>query len=173
MRLGLDFVRRPVPFSRSGAALLLGGILTMAFSVQQLVKVNAETAALRESQAAAAAAAERARGRPQLNAEQLKLRIRLANQVVQKRSVPWDALFRDIEAASDKDVAVLSIQPDTDGRVLRITGEARNPAALAGYISRLEQRPSLARVYLAEHESRLERGQPLLRFGLNATWTPQ
>jgi Tfp pilus assembly protein PilN len=54
--------------------------------------------------------------------------------------------------------------------MLRITGEARNAAALANYIARLEQQPSLNQVYLAEHELHMEQQRTSLRFGLNAVW---
>ena len=170
-RLGLDFVRQRPAISRPGIALLAGGIVTVALSVQQYFSIHHETAAFKERLGAIASAAKRDGGRPRPEPEQLRSRIRLANQVVEKRAVPWDALFRDIEAASDKDVGVLSIQPDAGGRVLRITGEARNAAALAAYIVRLEQQPSLDRVYLADHELHVEQQRSSLRFGLNAAWT--
>ncbi len=170
-RMGLDFVPRRSAVSRAGLALLLGGVVATALSVQQYVSIQEQTRALKEGLGAVAAAAKRQRGELHLNAEQLRSRIELANQVVQKRAIPWDALFRDIEAASDKDVGVLSIQPDAASRVLRIAGEARNVAALAEYIARLEKQPSLDRVYLADHEMRQEQGRSSLRFGLNAIWT--
>jgi Tfp pilus assembly protein PilN len=170
MRLGLDFVRRRPAVSRSGAVLLAGGVLAMGISVQQYAAIRHDIGVVRENLGAATAVANRERGRPQLDTEQLRSRIQLANQVVQKRAIPWDALFRDIEAASEKDVGVLSIQPDVDGRVLRITGEARNAGALAAYIARLEGQPSLDQVYLAEHELHQEQGRTSLRFGLNASW---
>lgn len=169
-RLALDFVRRRPAFSRSGVALLAGGAVAMALSLQQYFSVHHESAALKERLGSIAAAARRERGQPHLDPEQLRSRIALANQVVQKRAIPWDALFRDIEAASDKDVGVLSIQPDAGGRMLRITGEARDAAALAAYIARLELQPALDQVYLAEHELRQEQQRSSLRFGLNALW---
>jgi Tfp pilus assembly protein PilN len=169
-RLGLDFVKRRGAFSRGGAAVLAGGVIAVALSVQQYFSIHQAAAALTENLGTIAAAAKRDSGRPQLDPEQLRVRIRLANQVVERRAIPWDALFRDIEAASDKDVGVLSIQPDAGGRQLRITGEARNAAALATYIARLEEQPSLSEVYLAEHELHVEQQRTSLRFGLNAVW---
>lgn len=173
MRLGLDFIPKHAAFSRTGAALLLTGLLAVGFSVQQYFSIHQGIADLKDSLGAIAAATQRDRGRPQFDTDQLRARIQLASQVVQKRAIPWDTLFRDIEAASNKDVGVLSIQPDADGRVLRITGEARNAAALTAYIERLEQQPSLDRVYLAEHELRAEQGRSPLRFGLQALWVSQ
>ena len=169
-RLGIDFVRQRPAINRSGAAVLLCGFLSVGFSAQQYFGVRQDIAALKERLGTAAAVEKRARGQPMPDVDQLRARIQLANQVVQKRAVPWDALFRDIEAASGKDVGVLSVQPDVGAKVLRITGEARNSAALAAYIERLEKQPSLDEVYLAEHEVRQESGRNPLRFGLQATW---
>jgi Tfp pilus assembly protein PilN len=170
-RIGVDFVRRPPAFSQPGAALLAGGVVAVALSLQQYVSIHQDAAALKESLGSIAATAKRESGRPQIDPEMLRTRIKLANQVVEKRAVPWDALFRDIEAASDKDVGVLSIEPNAGGHVLRITGEARNAAALAAYITRLEMQASLAQVYLADHELRVDKQRTSLRFGLNALWT--
>jgi Tfp pilus assembly protein PilN len=170
-RLGLDFVQRRAAFNRTGLALLAGGVLAVAFSLQQYVSIHEATAALKDRLGSIAAVARRERGEPRLDPEQLRSRIQLANQIVQKRAIPWDTLFREIEAASDKNVGVLSIQPDAGGRVLRITGEARDAAALAEYIARLERQPSLDHVYLAEHELRQVQGRSSLRFGLQAIWT--
>jgi Tfp pilus assembly protein PilN len=169
-QLALDFVRRRPASARTGAALLVGGALAAALSLQQYFSIRHDTDAVTSRLGLIAAVAKRAGERPEIDPEQLRSRIRLAGQVVEKRTIPWDSLFRDIEAASATDVGVLSIQPDAAGRVLRITGEARNAAALAAYIARLEQQPSLHQVYLAEHELHAERNHSSLRFGLHANW---
>lgn len=169
-RLGIDFIAQRAAISRPGAVLLICGAVAMGISVEQYFTLHQQIADLKENLGAIAATAKRERDQPLPDTEQLRARIQLASQVVQKRAVPWDALFRDIEAASDKDVGVLSVQPDAGAKVLRITGEARNSTALAAYIERLEKQPSLGEVYLAEHELRQESGRSPLRFGLQATW---
>ncbi|HWP87787.1 MAG TPA: PilN domain-containing protein, partial [Burkholderiales bacterium] len=77
---------------------------------------------------------------------------------------------RDIENASDDKIGLLAVQPDAATGVVRITGEARDAAALTDYITRLEAQPSLQNVHLAEHEIKLNQGHPVVRFNLNATW---
>jgi len=173
IRLGIDFVPRRAAFSRAGAVLLMGGVVAIGLSIHAYFAVHGELGELKENLGAAAAKAKRANGQPVPDSEQLRARIQLANMVVHKRSIPWDPLFRDLEAASGKDVAVLSVQPDAVAGAVRIGGEARDAAALSAYIERLEQQPSLADVYLAEHEVRQAAGRSPLRFGLQATWVTQ
>ncbi|HUO44301.1 MAG TPA: PilN domain-containing protein [Burkholderiales bacterium] len=168
MRLDADFVRRRPAFGAPGLAILLAGIIGAALTVQQYVSVHHRIDALQRD-LDAAGRDQSAAGGPDL--EQLRARIRLANQIIQKKAVPWDALFRDIEAASSRDVGLLSIEPDVAGRQVKISGEARDAATLARYIETLGRKASLSDVYLTQHELRQEQGSPVLYFDVNATWT--
>ena len=167
MRLQLDFVRSRRRYTWLGALLLSSGILLAGFSVQQYFAAEAEIAALERELARLARGAG---GEPKVDFDRLRARIVLANQVVRKKTVPWDGLFRDIENASDDKIGLLAVQPDAATGVVRITGEARDAAALTDYITRLEAQPSLQNVHLAEHEIKLNQGHPVVRFNLNATW---
>jgi len=170
MRLQLDFVRSRRRYTWLGAVLLSGGIVLAGFSVQQHFAAEAEIAALERELARLARGAGGAGGEPKVDFDRLRARIVLANQVVRKKTVPWDGLFRDIENASDDKIGLLAVQPDAATGVVRITGEARDAAALTDYITRLEAQPSLQNVHLAEHEIKLNQGHPVVRFNLNATW---
>ena len=167
MRLQLDFVRSRRRYTWLGALLLSSGIVLAGFSVQQYFAAEAEIAALERELARLARGAG---GEPKVDLDRLRARIVLANQVVRKKTVPWDGLFRDIENASDDKIGLLALQPDAATGVVRITGEARDAAALTDYITRLEAQPSLQNVHLAEHEIKLNQGRPVVRFNLNATW---
>jgi Tfp pilus assembly protein PilN len=167
MRLQLDFVRSRRRYTWLGALLLSSGIVLAGFSVQQYFAAEAEIAALERELARLARGAG---GEPKVDLDRLRARIVLANQVVRKKTVPWDGLFRDIENASDDKIGLLAVQPDAATGVVRITGEARDAAALTDYITRLEAQPSLQNVHLAEHEIKLNQGHPVVRFNLNATW---
>jgi hypothetical protein len=169
MKLELDFVRHRALIGAPGAALLVAGLVAAGFSVEQYFGVTAEIAA-RERPVAAERTLQRS---APLNLEQLRARLTAANQVLEKRTAPWDALFRDIEAASDKKVGLLSVQPDLPGRQVRIGGEAQDAAALAGYITRLEEKASLGSVLLTDHELRQEQGRTVIRFSLIAVWTAE
>jgi hypothetical protein len=99
--------------------------------------------------------------------------MRQANDILQQLVTPWGELFRAVEAAKDDAVAVLSLQPDTGRRVLRIDGEARNMDALLVFIGRLENSRNFKQVLLYNHEIRLDDPERPVRFGLSATWTEQ
>ena len=170
MRMELDFVRRPL---RIGAALLGVGILAAAFSLQQYFAITAEIAARESAADASPRAPARELAGAAVDLEQLRARLLAANRILEKRTVPWDALFRDIESASDKQVGLLSVQPEPAARLVRITGEAHDAAALAAYIERLEQKASLGNVYLTGHELRQEQGRTVIRFALSANWTAE
>ena len=167
MKLQLDFVRPRRRYTWLGALLLSSGIALAGFSVQQYFAAEGEIAALERELARLARGAG---GEPKVDLDRLRARIVLANQVVRKKTVPWDGLFRDIETASDDKIGLLAVQPDAATGVVRITGEARDAAALTDYITRLEAQPSLQNVHLAEHEIKLNQGRPVVRFNLNATW---
>ncbi len=164
MNLELDFVRTPARAGATGIVLLGCGLLAAAFSVQQYLSFSERLAAH------AREAAPRETAVTRVNLDQLRARLLAANKVVEKRTTPWDTLFRDIEAVSDKSVGLLSVQPDLAGRQVRITGEARDAAALAAYITRLSQKASLRDVYLTDHEMHQVDGQAVIRFGLSANW---
>jgi hypothetical protein len=169
MNLELDFVRRRALIGAPGAALLVAGVLAAGLSAEQYFTVTAELAAR-----ARPVVAERASARSTpANLEQLRARLLAANQILEKRTAPWDALFRDIEAVSDKKIGLLSVQPDLPGRQVRIGGEAQDAAALAGYITRLEEKASLGSVLLTDHELRQEQGRTVIRFSLIAVWTAE
>jgi len=170
MKPHLDFVRVPSRIGPAGILLLACGLGAAVFSVQQYMAVSAELAAREHLRGSDTRPAARPGAVP-VNLDQLRARLVAANQVLEKRTTPWDALFRDIEAVSDKKIGLLSVQPEIAGRVVRITGEAHDAAALAEYITHLEEKASLANVHLTEHETRQDSGRAVIRFGLSAVWT--
>ena len=170
MKLQLDFVQPRRRYTWPGALLLSSGIALAGFSVQQYFAAEGEIAALEREVARLARGAGGARGERKVDLDRLRARIVLANQVVRKKTVPWDGLFRDIENASDDKIGLLAVQPDAATGLVQITGEARDAAALTNYITRLEAQPSLQNVHLAEHELKLNQGRAVVRFNLNATW---
>ncbi len=165
----MDFVRPRRHHSWQGALLLATGITAALAGLQQYFSVERAIAAL-ERELAVVHGDRGARGESKVDLDQLRARIVLANQVVRKKTMPWDGLFRDIESASDSRIGLLAVQPDAASGVVRISGEARDAAALTEYIGRLEARPSLKNVHLAEHEVKLDQGRAVVRFNLNATW---
>ena len=108
-----------------------------------------------------------------LDASALQQEIRQANEILQQLALPWDALFQAVEATSEQEIALLSIQPDVGKRIVRIGGEAKNFDALLAYITRLEDSKILNRVYLTSHEVRTQVAEKPVRFALVANWVVQ
>ena len=65
---------------------------------------------------------------------------------MQQLSLPWDALFKAVEPMGEQEVALLSIQPNVDKRIVRLTGEAKNFKALLAYLTFLEHSKTLNNV---------------------------
>lgn len=169
MKLEMDFVRPPRRCTWQGAALLLAGSCGAIFGAQQHMATAHEIAALeRELAITPGNGSGGARGADGF--DRLRARIVLANQVVRRKTVPWDGLFRDIESASSSRIGLLAVQPDASAGLVRISGEARDASALTEYIERLEAQPSLKDVHLVEHEVKMHQGRAVVRFNLNATW---
>ena len=169
MKLEHDFARARRRYSAHGALLLLGGFLAAGFGVQQYVAAERDVHGLEREVAMLTSGSRNGTGHG-VDLDRLRTRIVLANQVVRKKTVPWDGLFRDIESASDSKIGLLAVQPDAASGVVRISGEARDAAALTDYITRLEAQPSLQNVHLAGHEIKTTQGRAVVRFNLNATW---
>jgi len=99
--------------------------------------------------------------------------IRRVNQAALRLTIPWGDLFRTVEAATDKRVALLSLQPNFQKRELRIIGEAEDFGAILRYIERLERGDTLAGVRLVSHEVVARPNSTQLRFELISTWRLQ
>jgi hypothetical protein len=173
-RLHLDFLQPHARRGGLGVALLVAGAVVAGVTLVRQYQIAQETARLEERVLDARRMARRAmphldlrtaRGRP------LADEIRAANVVIERLNVPWDALFRELEAAEDPGVTLLAIQPDAATGQVRIAGEARKLDAVFGYVSRLEEREGLHNVYLIGHEVRDTPSRPVA-FSLLAQWKP-
>lgn len=129
------------------------------------------SAELRETIAAASAPA--ARPRPATSSPldpALARELRVAERAVEHLALPWDDLFRQVEAASYERVALLAIEPDAHKRELSITGEALDYLAVLTYVARLGERDMLSDVHLVRHEMREDAPQRPLQFTVAARW---
>lgn len=175
-RLHLDFVRPRAPRTWLGAGLLALGAFAVVATLAEYRSLAAEAARLEariaDTQRMARRELPRLR-RAALDPKALAEEVRNANVVLAQLTIPWDGFFREIEAAGDKTIALLSIQPDAGTRALRITGEARRFEDVLAYIGRLEGRPGLAHVYLASHELRQGGAQRPVAFALVGQWVDE
>ena len=95
---------------------------------------------------------------------------RQAEQVIGRLTLPWDALFRAVEGAVDKRVALMTIEPDARKGEVVLGGEAADYAAVLGYMERLSSPDLLKGVHLVRHELREDQPGHPVRFTLVARW---
>jgi hypothetical protein len=172
-RLHLDFVRPWAPRTGLGAALLAVGVFAAVATLVEYRVLAVESAQLETRIADTQRMARRELPRLRqaaLDPKALADEVRNANTVLAQLTIPWGALFREIEAAGDSSIALLSIQPDAGTRALRITGEGKRFEDVLAYIGRLEGRAALANVFLASHELRQGGAQRPVAFALVAQW---
>lgn len=166
--LDLDFVRTTRRWPVWGLALLVLGAAVLA----QVVVMERELAGRMELSEARLATLARHGTSPSArgDAQSVQEEIRQANAILQQLTLPWGGLFKTVEGANDKDVALLAIQPDAGKSVLRLSGEAKNFKALLDYIGRLEQSDMLDHVYLTTHEVKAQDPEKPVQFSLVANW---
>jgi len=98
------------------------------------------------------------------------LEVKHAGEVVEQLARPWDDLFRAVESAGSEQVALLAIEPDAPRAQVKITGEAKNLAAMLGYIRLLGEKAPLDDVFLQSHQVQQQDPEKPVRFVLRATW---
>ena len=172
--LMLDYINRRRRPGRTDIALLATGLLIMALSAAAAAWVFPSVVTLEAEQAAAhqqeIAIATPAPPSAMVDTTHLRAELNAANSVVGLMSLPWDALFGDIEASENAQVALLAVEPDPDKRTLLITAEAKNFDAMLAYMRRLQTRASLKDVYLKSHQIDLKSAEVPVRFVLAASW---
>lgn len=100
----------------------------------------------------------------------LALEVKHANGVLRQLSLPWEDLFQAVESAGGKEIALLALEPDMEKRLVKISGEAKNIAAMLDYIKRLEDRSIFGTVYLQSHQVQQQNPDKPVRFALLAAW---
>jgi len=103
--------------------------------------------------------------------QQTKAEIKLADEVMMQLKLPWDALFGALEKANSDDIALLGIEPDAKKGLVRVSGEAKDFAALFAYIRHLQESEAISAVYLRHHQIQEEDPEHPVRFRLEASWT--
>ncbi len=172
-KLRLDYQRSMQPFPWEGLLLLVLALVALIAIGMHYRDLSAQ-AALWESRADRiehAAQRQRPEGRSdERMAVDRALEVKRANEVLRQLSVPWDGLFQTVESVASKDVTLLALEPDTEKRLVKISGEAKNMMAMLDYIKQLENRDVLGTVYLQSHHVQLQDPEKPVRFELLAMW---
>lgn len=170
--LVIDFVRSGPRFARVGWVVLAAGAVSVAFVLARHAGLESRRMAIQTRLEAMASADMRTPAKTTRTtgprSEDRRRAARLEIAAALERD--WDALFADIESATGPDVALLAVEPDARKSELRLSGEAKDASALAGYIARLEATKSLARVNLAQHERVADAGAEVIRFVILGRW---
>jgi Tfp pilus assembly protein PilN len=96
--------------------------------------------------------------------------LKRARQVIDRLSLPWDSLFRELEASVDVQVTLLGLEPDTEKNKLQITAEASSLGAMTAYVRRLRDLPSFQEAYVVSHQVQAPDPQKPVRFVVSAQW---
>src|SRR5713101_7405968 len=153
VRLELDHLRKTPRPARVSWLLLAIALLFTADVGSSYVKarsgVEAKTSRLARLSNAHSAGGS---GAPATARPLSKEEFGAAQDTILRLSMPWDNVFRALEAARSDDVALLSIEPDAGSGSLSITGEARSYPAALTYVAWLSHEKTLKNVRLAKHE---------------------
>lgn len=98
------------------------------------------------------------------------LEVHHANRVLHQLTLPWDSLFQAVELSGGKSIAMLSMEPDIEKGMLRISGEARNFNAVLDYVKKLGGREEFGSVQLQNHQVQQDDPEKPVRFSLLAVW---
>jgi hypothetical protein len=169
--LRLDFLHPAGPRLELGVAVLALGIAAAGFVAWRYYALAGDVARLEARIDDVKRLARRDLPRMRLPAGDAKVlaqEVGRANEVLASLTLPWDAMFGELESAGSANVALLGIQPD--GRQLRLAGEARRFEDLLAYVGRLEATPGFANVFLSGHELKSGSGGQVVAFTLAAEW---
>jgi len=170
MTIRLDYQSSQKPFPWAGVVLLVTALLSLALS-GAFYRSTLEQIGYWESRSGLAErAAGRQMGGTQREMADMALEIKHANEVLNQITLPWDRLFQAVEWSSGKDVALLTIEPDAEKNEVKISGEAKNIAALLGYIKHLAEQDVFSNVYLQSHQVQQHNPEKPVRFALVVTW---
>jgi hypothetical protein len=150
-----------------GWLLLLVGVLAVLTSAYELRTAYAEQAASAAELAAASPAAEAS---TTAAADQLDPRAqKAAAGILQDLEVPWARLFAALEAARQRDIALLGLEPSPARQEIRITAEAGSAQTMFDYIEGL-RRDQFPQASLSSHEVQTQVPGSPIRFVLVAPW---
>lgn len=170
--LNLDYQQNP-PLRWVGTALLVLMLLALLLAVAYYVDLSGKAVSWEDR----LEQVERRQGRALQGGRtggsevgDMALEVKRANEVLRQLTLPWEELFRAVESASGKEVALLAMEPNTEKHVVKISGEAKNFVALLNYITQMENQDVFGTVYLQSHQVQQQDPDKPVRFSLLAVW---
>jgi len=83
--------------------------------------------------------------------------------------IDWEKLYNSIDQAISEDVSLLAVRPNATGKLVQISGEAKDMAAALALVEALRREP-LAHVALLSHQVKQNDTQRPIIFEISATW---
>ncbi len=105
-------------------------------------------------------------GEVKLAADQLAA----VNRAVEQLNLPWHDLLAGIERAGTPTVSLVSIEPDPQHALVRITAEAAGADAMVDYVAGLAQQPDFRAVEIRKHQVDLQNPYQPVRFVVELAW---
>lgn len=151
-----------------GVGAVLAGAMTIAYLSLMNEAGQWQTAAEKAARQprVSAASVVGAQG----DAVRLTQEIEQANDVVRRLALPWHELFKAMEDSAFDKVALLSVQPDPQQRLVNLNGEAQAYADVLTYMVKLDASGALTKVRLLNHEVRRDDPQHPVAFTVTARW---
>lgn len=170
--LALDYQRSAQPVWASWLLLAIGVVVAVAATFhyvslsRELSGWEVRTAeAMRQIQRGKPAAGWEARS-PEEAARELSS----ANEILQKLSVPWEALFSALETTRGNRIALLAVEPDVRKAQVRIVAEAKTAKDMLDYLRRLGNESAFSGVVLISHQIQQQDAEQPVRFSLAVNW---
>ena len=166
-RLRLDFA---APTAAWGRRLgLLAALALLAASAMEYAEAHRELERLQADIAAVDSEASRAPV-PTPPPERAEAQVQAINSAIAQLNVPWEKIFRLVEAAESKDVALLALEPDGKKHALLLQAEARTAEQMLAYVEVLRQLPEVDAAYLLKHELREQDPNHPYRYSVELRW---
>lgn len=165
----IDFAAAPRP-GRIGIAVLTVGVLAAGMAMLDDSRSSEVVVQLQGKHERLATAVERIRrvaGTTPANAM-----LSQSDQAMRRIAAPWGTLLDALEQAQMKSesVALLGIEPDSTRGRLRVSGEAKNFAALVDYMGFLEGQGGLSALRLLTQQIKREDAEHPVVFQFEAKW---
>jgi len=82
--------------------------------------------------------------------------------------IDWEKLYGCVDDAVSEDVSLLAIRPNATGKLVQISGEARDMAAALAFVEALRREP--LNPVLISHQIKQNDSQHPIIFEISATW---
>lgn len=172
--IDLEFIQQPLfslsRFAWLRLATLAGGLLATAITWQLHHNQQIELAQLESELNQFKQVKQIVRTEPKAVVTIAPEKIRELQDTVNMLAMPWNALFEAIESTHNKDVVLLSFEPNTKKQQVLMTAEAKNLQLALQYVAQLQTQPVLTQVFLQKHSVDESNVSKPVRFTILAKW---